>query len=159
MPSYLCNSSWFNNLVILVRCLAYSLIQCCRLLCKSWYLLDYVEESRQRISHPIIDKELWLWLIHSSYLQCYSWSPQNLTTYNGLKRTATLYTWADVVWEIALKGCDVMFCPPLTTWNLTLSVIHWILSSLTRTFSNVSLAIDVYNHSEENNLNNKYNVL
>jgi hypothetical protein len=36
--------------------------------------------------------------------------------------TGTLKTWAEVVWEIALNGIAVTFCPPLKTPNLTAGV-------------------------------------
>ena len=52
--------------------------------------------------------------------------------------TVTLYACEAGVWETALKGWQVMFCPPFTTWNLTFEVMHPRRSPLIKTFSKFS---------------------
>jgi hypothetical protein len=52
-----------------------------------------------------------------------------------------LYTWEEVVWEIALKGWEVTFCPPLSTAYLTVPVMQAMRSSLTWIFSKVGSAM------------------
>jgi hypothetical protein len=67
--------------------------------------------------------------------------------------TGTLKTCAEVVWEMALKGTAVTFCPPLKTPNFTWGVTQPMRSSLIRTFSKVSLMISgIYTVAGEKNI-------
>jgi hypothetical protein len=47
-------------------------------------------------------------------------SPEHLPADDGLERRHgdVERREPEVVWEMALKGWAVMFCPPLHTWNL-----------------------------------------